>query len=62
MNSTMVRGSELDSFLFKFKHLLSAGYEAKMCFDASNGRARVSLDVDLGCLDYSSGLSFKFTS
>ena len=44
----MAGGSELDSFLTKFKHLLFAGYEAKLSLDGSNGRTRVLLDVDLG--------------
>ena len=40
--------SELDSFLFKFKHLLHAEKNATLTFNAEAGRAQVTLCVDLG--------------
>ena len=46
----MDSGSELESFMCKFKHLVDAGYKAKMCFNSSEGSVHVSLDVELGIL------------
>ena len=44
---------ELNSFLTKFKHLCTAGYEASLQLNCNNRLATVSLNVTLGSLQVS---------
>ena len=39
---------ELDSFIGKYKFLVSAGIEATLKFDSCNGEVKVSLEANLG--------------
>ena len=44
---------ELTSFLTKFKHLCNAGFQASLHLNCKDGKATVSLEVDLGSLQCS---------
>ena len=45
----MAIGSEIDSFLRKFRSLCDAGYQASLNFNPMNAQAHLSLTVNLGC-------------
>ena len=42
--------NEIDSFLYKFKHLWRAGLKTSLKVEAENGEASISLTVGLGCV------------
>ena len=48
---TMAAVEELDSFYFKFKHLLFAGFEANLELKSKNGKAFVTLNAELGSIN-----------
>ena len=41
---------ELDSWYFKFKHLLFSGFEANLQLNSKNGKASVTLTAELGAI------------
>ena len=39
---------EIDSFVSKYRHLCTLGYEASLTFKSNNGHTQISFEVNLG--------------